>query len=300
MAAIEGVYVAAITPRRPANGEIDLGATLDLIDFLGSSKVQGIVLFGSTGEFLHFEIEERQRLIPLAVKRSRVPVIVNVSHSTLDGSVRLALAARRAGAEAVLLMPPYFFRYEQEEIKHFYRAFSQELDGSIPILLYNIPEFTNPLSVETAVELLLSGAFAGIKDSSGRFEDFRRIQSCTCGRGLSYLVGNDLIFPEARAEGASGVVSGVACAAPELMLALDRAVAASDSRKERLAQRLQEFLSWIDSFPTPVGVKEAVALRGIKTGPHATPPSPAMQKKLSEFRDWFPGWLAEVKKDAAF
>ncbi|MGH9628570.1 MAG: dihydrodipicolinate synthase family protein, partial [Bryobacteraceae bacterium] len=139
MLPIEGVYAAAITPRRLGLQDINLGATWELMDFLGSHGVKGIVLLGTTGEFVHFSVSERMRLMGLAAKRSRVPILVNVSHSTLDGSVELAQAAMASGASGVLVMPPYFFRYSQPEIKLFFQRFIQQADLRIPALLYNIP-----------------------------------------------------------------------------------------------------------------------------------------------------------------
>src|SRR5919206_129257 len=116
-AIIGGINVAAITPRRPREVEVDLGAMLELVDFLGSHQVQGITAFGTTGEFVHFTIEERSRYVALLAKRSRVPVIANVSHSTLDGAVMMAEEAAGAGISAVLLMPPYYFRYSSEAVE---------------------------------------------------------------------------------------------------------------------------------------------------------------------------------------
>ena len=86
---------------------------------------------------------KRHRLLSLATKRSRVPVIAGVSHSTLTGALQLADDAIHAGADALMLMPPYFFRYGQGEVEQFYRDFARETRDVVPILLYNIPVFTN-------------------------------------------------------------------------------------------------------------------------------------------------------------
>ena len=291
---IEGVYAAAITPRRQGSSAVDLGAMLDVIDFLCGAGVNGITLFGSTGEFPHFTLEERQKLVNLAVRRSRVPVIVNVSHSTLDGAVELAEAAAYDGARAVALLPPYYFRYNQPEIRAFYEGFAKETGGRVPRLLYNIPVFASPLAASTARELIGAGLYQGIKDSSGDPAYFRALN----GAG-TFLVGNDAIFAELRAQGASGAVSGVAAAVPELLLGLDGAVCAGDhGRRERLERRMSEFLTWIESFPAPIGIKEAAALRGLKPGPHAMPLPPEMEARLAAFRAWFRAWLPEVRKDA--
>jgi 4-hydroxy-tetrahydrodipicolinate synthase len=298
MTAVRGVNAAAVTPRREGP-EIDLAATFELLEFLSASGVSGIALLGSTGDFLHFDLAERLRLLVLGVKRSRVPVLAGVGHSSLEGALTLGREAAYAGAAALLLMPPYFFRYSQEEVKEFYLRFAAELKEAIPILLYNIPFFTTEITAETAVELLSTGLFAGIKDSSGDFDQFLRLRAARERAPFTLLVGNDVIFTRARRAGADGVVSGVACAVPELMLALEGAIAAGAAEKiERLEARLQEFIAWLDRFPAPLGVREAVALRGIKVGPPATPLGPRAERELGEFREWFNGWLPAVRKDA--
>ncbi|MCS6953584.1 MAG: dihydrodipicolinate synthase family protein [Bryobacterales bacterium] len=295
-----GVYVAAITPRRQADAALDLAAALELLDFLSEQPVRGIALFGSTGEFVHFGLEERRHLLRLALKRSRVPVAVNVSHSCLDGAVSLAREAASGGAAALLLMPPYFFQYEQEEVAEFYRQFRAKANDGPPLLLYNVPFFTNPLAPATAAELMSCGIAAGIKDSSGDFEYYRELRSLRADAPLHFLAGNDRIFVPLREGGAAGVVSGVACAVPELLVALDRAIVSGrQESKTRLEARLQEFLHAIAPFPVPIGIKEALAERGVKTGPHAVPLGKTASRRLAEFREWFHGWLPEVRREAA-
>lgn len=300
LAVIQGVHAALVTPRRQDRSQVDLGAALDLIDFLCRGGVDGIVLLGSTGEFTHFDVEDRLRLTQFAIKRSRAPVMVNVSHSSLAGALTLARQACTDGASALLLMPPHFFRYGQEEIEEFYRRFAQELESEVPLLLYNIPAFTSEIRVDTAIRLLATGLFAGIKDSSGRMDELRRIQAAKQQTPFTLLAGNDRILAQARAEGADGAVSGVACAVPELILGLERAVRSGEAgKRDRLQARLEEFIEWVERFPYPAGIKEAVALRGPKVGPPAVPAGREAQQRLSEFREWFRGWLPAVLKEAA-
>src|SRR6476661_2040990 len=164
---IQGVYAAAVTPRRLGTEDINLGAMWDLIDFLVSHGVQGIVLLGATGEFVHLSTSERMRLLGLASKRSRVPIIFNCSHSSFDGTVELTEAAEAAGAAAALIMPPFFFRYTQCQISDFYRRVMETTEAEIPLLLYNLPQFTSPVAFDTARQLLSDGVVQGINDSSG-------------------------------------------------------------------------------------------------------------------------------------
>ena len=170
-----GVYAALATPRRPESIEADTAALLEYLDTVVRTGVDGLVLFGSTGEFVHFDTEERMRVCSLAIKRSRVPVLVNVSHSTLDGAIQLAESACGLGASGVLLMPPYFYRYADEQIAAFYTQFLAAFAGQLPVYLYNLPFFTNPMSAALAVSLLETGKFAGIKDSSGQWGMFEAL-----------------------------------------------------------------------------------------------------------------------------
>jgi len=298
--AIGGVYVAAVTPHRNKSYEADVGATLELVDFLAAAGVNGIALLGSTGEFLHLAFDDRIRLVQLAVKRSRVPMLVGVAHSTLDGALELGREAASAGAAGLLLMPPYFFRYSQDEIHEFYLQFAAAMGGAAPILLYNIPAFSNEISIDTATALLATGLFAGIKDSGGQYGYFERLLAVSKEKPFTMLIGNDRIYSRARQAGAHGIVSGVACAAPELLVALEDAIANNLTVKlERLDARLHEFIEWHDKFPTPVVIKTAAGERGLKIGPLASPLSPASQKLLDQFREWFRAWLPAVRKEAA-
>jgi 4-hydroxy-tetrahydrodipicolinate synthase len=306
MNGFEGVNAAAITPRGK-QGEIDLGAAFELIDHLCAARVHGIVLFSDYGEYPAFTVDERSRLVYLAVKRSRVPVLVGVGGATSDLSVGLAREAREAGAAGILLPPPFFFHYEPDDVCEFYRRFAAQMEGGTEIFLSNTPASTSPIPIETALELLQTGLFAGVADASGSVESFACLQSAARG-SFQLLVGSDAIFTRARCSrgtGATGnsrpgVISAAACAAPELMMALDRAIGAANSGAiEKLDGALQEFLDWADRFPQPTIVKVATGLRGLKTGPASIPLSPGKERLLAQFREWFQGWLPAVKKMSA-
>jgi dihydrodipicolinate synthase/N-acetylneuraminate lyase len=297
---IGGIFVAAVTPHREKSYEAHAGATLDLVDFLADARVNGIALLGSTGEFLHLAFEDRTRLAQMVVKRSRVPVLVGVAHSTLDGAIELGRAAALAGADGLLLMPPYFFRYGQEEIHEFYMQFAAALGGAARIFLYNIPAFSNEIAVETAASLLRTGLFAGIKDSGGQYGYFERLLAVSEEKPFTLLIGNDRTYTRARPQGAHGIVSGVACAVPELLVALEQAIAKNlPAQVACLDARLQEFIAWHDQFPTPVVIKTAARERGLNIGPLASPLGPAAERRLDEFRAWFRAWLPEVQRETA-
>ena len=297
-ARVEGVIAAAIAPRRSEEYSIDLGATLELVDFLAERGVSGIALLGSTGEFVHFALDDRRHMVSFAAKRSRVPILVNVSHSTLDGAIELGREAAGAGASALMLMPPYYFQYSPEEIHSFFLAFSDALGDRVPIFLYNIPMFTNEIGIDVATKLLASGRYAGIKDSSGSLDYFTALQKQAALTPFTLLAGMERLFIEERRLGAHGIISGVASALPELMAALDRAIVAPDpARVQTLETRLNEFLAWTAIFPWPAAVKEALKQRKLKSGALAAPLSAEKARKLDEFAAWFRNWLPEMLRE---
>jgi 4-hydroxy-tetrahydrodipicolinate synthase len=220
-----------------------------------------------------------------------LPVYVNVTHSTLDGSLSIADAAANGGAAGIVLMPPYFFRYSPFEIRRWFEQFARE-KPSIPTYLYNIPVFSNPFDPHLAADLLDSGCYQGIKDSSGDWDFFTTVRDRIAGRESSFLVGNDRLIVRARAAGAHGAVSGVACALPELVGALYACIESGNTaRVEVLNGRLNEFIDRIDPLPTPMGIREALIRRKVKVGPHAMPVD-------IDFA-WFDPWLEQVLQECA-
>ena len=288
MNGFHGVHAAAITPRG-RNGEVDYGAGFELLDHLCKGGVSGILLFGPTGEYPAFGPAERVRLVHLAVKRSRVPVLAGVGSATLDASLDLGRDAQNAGAAALVLPPPHFFRYDQDDLRAYYCQFAAELGGDPPILIYR----TEALDVETAIELWQSGLFGAIVDAGGDLDSHGRFSAA----GVAVLsAADELAVPAGRC----GIVSSAACAVPELVAALHRAMRVSAEPQVReLDQALQQFVQWSARFPEPVAVRLATSLRGLKTGAQPVPLSAGKQKELDSFREWFQGWLPGVRKLAS-
>ncbi len=290
-----GVYAALATPGRPGSLEADTAALLDYLDAISSTGVDGVVLFGSTGEFIHFGPEERIRVVSLAIKRSRVPVLVNVSHSTLCGAVEIAENAVEAGAAGLLLTPPFFYAYDDAQIFEFYRQFLDQIGKQIPVYLYHLPMFVNPISPALAVRLLEAGAFAGIKDSSGDWDVFASLQAQHRKTPFQLLVGNEIIYLRGRSAGADGTISGVAAAVPELMVALDRSIQAGDmERAQALNVYLNEFVDQINRFPSTVAIKRAASARGWNLNHFAVPFDTRTAASAAAFDSWFGEWLARI------
>jgi 4-hydroxy-tetrahydrodipicolinate synthase len=298
---LAGVFASAITPRRANSQDPDVSGLLDLLDFLAGdagkgSGVTGVCLFDAAGEFLNYSFSERQRFVYLAVKRSRVPLIVGVSHSTLAGALQLADEAIASGADALILMPPWFFRYAQTEIEEFYLQFAKETGDAVPILIHNFPQVTSNIEFELMRKLIDTGRFAGIADSSGDWPFFEQLLELRLARPFALFNGHDPTAARALRAGASGIVSGSACAVPELLSGLARAISSQDEQQAAaLNARLQEFVEWAERFPFPAAIKRAVELRGQKSAPPLTPLAPDTRKALAEFSTWFEAWLPRMK-----
>lgn len=297
---LRGVFASAVTPRRAGSSDADFSGMLELLDFLAAAGLQGVCLFGATGEFFDYDFSERQRMVYLGVKRSRVPVIAGVSHSTLAGAIQLADEAIHSGADGLVLMPPFFFRYSQREIQEFYLQFADATGDAVPILLHNLPHFTSKLEIETVRALLTTGRFAGIKDSSGDWEYFEHLVALKRNHPFALFSAGDRIAESALRAGADGIISGSACAVPELLAGLARAVSVNDEAQAgMLNARLIEFIEWVERFPFPVVIKRAVELRGQKAGPPLIPLAAESLQELAEFSRWFATWLPLTRKAAA-
>lgn len=292
-----GVFVSAVTPHQRQGHQVDLGAMLDLVDFLCAGGVEGVAVLGATGEYPHFTIEDRIRTVQFVAKRSTVPVLAGVSHSTLDGAVSLALEAAGAGVAGVLAAPPHYYPYGQEEIREFYLRLAEAVSGAVPVLLHNLPVFTNAIHEKTVDELLATGVFAGLADAGGDAAVLGRMASAH--GDLAFLCASDGAIPACAEAGVEAVLSSVGCAAPELVMALHRVLRLRLPEKTaQLTARLHEFLDWADSFPAPAAIKEATAARGLKVGPAAVPLPPAGAARREAFLAWFAAWLPEVRREA--
>jgi 4-hydroxy-tetrahydrodipicolinate synthase len=297
---ISGPIAAAITPSRKDKFQINHAAALEVIDFLIERGATGIALFGATGEFQHFLVEDRMKLAHMAAKRSRVPLIVNVTHTNLADVITLAEHAASVGAAAIMAQPPYYFRYGADEIRQFYVSLMEELDGEIPVLLYHIPVFNNGLPAEVSTDLLLSGKAAGIKDSSGNAPYFGVLAEARRQKEFALVLGNDNLVRLGLESGADAIISGCACAVPELLVGLWNTHKAGETEKfNKLETLLAEFIAHIDAFPGPYGVREAVDVRGLAVGARAIPFSPQTEAKAAEFREWFAGWLPYLQETLA-
>jgi dihydrodipicolinate synthase/N-acetylneuraminate lyase len=280
---VQGVFAAALTPRT-VEGKIDTDALERTLDFLISTGIKGFALNGATGEFTVTTPAEFQTILKVTadVTRNRATFVAGIGAASERQTVDLGRLALRAGASALLLPMPCFFPYSQDDLATFARSVASQLDGDI--LLYNLPQFTSGLEPRTSVNLIAEVEnLVGIKDSSGSLETLgllthERIPACR-------VIGNDSALAPALAEDlCDGVVSGVACALPELMQAL---YAATGSQARHLTGLLQGFIAYLDTLPVPWGLKVIAELRGLAAAHYVLPLSPTRNAAILAFQQWF-------------
>ena len=291
---IRGLYAALLTHRNP-DGSVDVGAIERNAEFALSNGAVGLVPCGGTGEYFDMSIAERQELVDalVPVVRGRASLVAGVGAAKLEESAKLAQHALAAGADAVLLPPPHFFRYGQPELRHFFREAATAIGG--PTLVYNLAGFVSPISPSTAAALLKDEEhIVGIKDSSGTLAMLRQVTRERISGAR--LQGHDMRLAESLQEGfADGAISGPAGVVPEVLAPLFEDPAGGP-RFNTAAKRLDEFLRRLQRLPYPWVLKWAASQRGWG---RATMPFPLSQGHTQERRDfesWFEEWLASGER----
>lgn len=294
-----GLFAAVPTPIRP-DGRLDLDAFDRVLDFVCGAGVDGICVGGATSEYPHFESSERIAVIRRAAERLPADraLLVGIGASSTRRAVELGEAARDAGSRAMLLPMPMFFKYEQEDLEAYCAHVAATLRW--PCLLYDLPDFTNPLSPETALALMREHEFiVGIKDSSGRLENLARFGGARRDAPWTLLVGDDRLLYKGLQAGWNGGISGVAACCPELLAGLYHSFRRGEQAEAaRLQALLDEVVGRLSVFPAPWGIRIALAARGFDTGPLPLPLSARRQRQIRDFQDWLSEWVLKCGRSA--
>ncbi|WP_260703701.1 dihydrodipicolinate synthase family protein [Edaphobacter flagellatus] len=289
-----GVYAALLTSR-DAEGDLDLTNYRRQFNMPAEELLSGYAINGATGEFLICAPDELAVMVSTA--RSAAPskqLIVGIGASNVRGAVLRGKIAKDNGADTLLLPMPSFFPYRQDDLRAFVLAVADAV--SLPILLYNLPQFTTRLDVDTAIALLKAHEnIVGIKDSSGMLDIMRAITEAKLG--VARIIGNDDALCKALELGlCDGVVSGVACTLPELITRLFINGPASESfAPDRLL--LDQFIAQLSLLPTPWGLKAASHVRGFSDASYPFPLSSERQIEIAALEKWFCGWMHSVIKE---
>ncbi len=276
-----GVLPALVTPFR--NGEVDEDAFVALVERQIAGGVHGLVPVGTTGETATLSHEEHRRVVELCVQtaRGRVPVIAGAGSNSTAEAIELVRHAKAIGADAALVVTPYYNRPSQEGLYAHYKAINDAVQ--LPVLVYNVPARTSvDISNATLARLAKLPNIVGIKDATG---DVPRasLQRLDCGEDWTLLSGNDDGGLGYMAHGGHGCISVTCNVAPEQCADFYNAIMAGDwaaalAGQDRLI-RLHKAL-FADASPAPT--KFALAHLGLCTEETRLPITPCSEAARAE------------------
>ena len=255
-----GSLPALVTPFR--DGKVDFEALERLVEWHVAQGSNGLVPVGTTGESPTLSHEEHDRVVATVVRAAagRIPVIAGAgSNNTIEG-LRLVRAARDSGADAALVVTPYYNKPTQAGLIAHFTALAEV---GLPIIIYNIPgRSVIDMTPATMAELARLPAIVGVKDATGRLERVSQ-QRAACGRDFIQLSGEDATALGFNAHGGQGCISVTANVAPALCAEFQAATLAGDyARALELQDRLMPLHEAIFLEPGVAGAKCGLALLG--------------------------------------
>ena len=258
---IRGSIPALVTPLK--DGALDLDALHALIDWQISEGSHGLVPVGTTGESPTLSHAEHERVIEEVVKAAagRVPVIAGAGSNNTIEAVDFLRHAERVGADAALVVTPYYNKPTQEGLIAHFRALHDCCD--LPIIIYNIPgRSVVDMTPETMGRLAELPRIIGVKDATGKLERVS-LQRMTCGPDFIQLSGEDATAPGFNAQGGVGCISVTANVAPRLCAEFQSATLAGDyARALQIHDTLMPLHVAIFAEPGLVGAKYGLSRLG--------------------------------------
>jgi 4-hydroxy-tetrahydrodipicolinate synthase len=266
---LRGAFTALVTPFT-ANGQLDEVAFRRLVRWQILAGIDGLVPCGTTGETPTLSELERERLIAATVEiaaerasRTRVRVVAGTGSYDTAATIRATRRAAELGADAALVVAPYYNRPDGRMLEAHYRAIADE--GDLPIVVYNVPSRTGTnVDADTFLRLAEHPRVVAVKEASGNLEQIARI--CRDRpRDVAVLAGDDAWTLPVLAMGGDGVVSVASNEIPGELVALCAAATAGDwDTARRLHERwLPLFLGNFRGGPNPVPAKAALVLMGL-------------------------------------
>lgn len=259
----KGSMVAIVTPMQ-ADGKIDKKSLHDLVEWHISSKTDAIVVAGTTGESATLTAAEQADLISTVVKQvnKRIPVIAGSGSNSTQHTVELTLAAKAAGADACLIVTPYYNKPTQNGMYEHYKTVASK--ANLPIILYNVPGRTGcDLLPETVERLAKIPNIVGIKEATGKLDRGTDILK-RCGKDFILLSGDDETAMDLMLLGAHGVISVTANVAPAKMHDLcEAAISGNKALAEKINHELMLLHKNLFLESNPIPVKWAVSEMGL-------------------------------------
>lgn len=260
---IQGSIVALVTPM-DNEGEIDYKSLRKLVEFHIEQGTDALVAVGTTGESATLSEAEHCAVIKAVVDYvgGRIPVIAGTGANSTTEAIALTQRAKQAGADACLLVTPYYNKPTQEGLYLHYQAIAAAVD--IPQILYNVPGRTAcDMLPETVGRLAGINNIVGVKEATG---DLSRVKSIRdlCGDEFAIYTGDDATSCEFCLLGGNGTITVTGNVAPKLVHEMITAAMAGDrSRAEAIDEKLKDLHKYLFIQSNPIPVKWAVAEMGL-------------------------------------
>lgn len=262
---LKGALVAMITPFTQDN-RIDKDGLTSNIDFLTQGGVSGIVPSGTTGESATLTFQEHKDLIDMTVDCSTVPIIAGTGSNSTTEALDLTKYAADAGADASLLISPYYNKPNDEGIIKHFTTIADNAD--IPQILYNVPSRTGiNMKPEITSQLAKHPNIVGIKEASGDLDQISMIIEMTRDEDFVIISGDDALTLPIMALGGVGVISVAANIVPGTVSSLINAFNNDNmNESQRLHRKLAPFIRTLFLETNPIPVKKAAQLIGLAAG----------------------------------
>ena len=252
----KGSNVALITPFK--NDKLDVDSYIKLIHFHMKNGTNGLVPAGTTGESPTLSHDEHQKVIDLCIQESKgkLPVIAGTGSNSTEEAISLTSHAEKAGANAALIVTPYYNKPTQEGLYQHYKAINDQC--GLPIIIYNIPSRSViDMSVETMTRLYELKNIVGVKDATGNLDRVDQ-QLKAMGKDFIQLTGNDDNALEFNKRGGVGAISVTANIAPKLCSQFQALSILNDDKSKNEAKNFDNILQslhsamFVESNPSPV------------------------------------------------
>jgi 4-hydroxy-tetrahydrodipicolinate synthase len=285
MARFEGSMVAIVTPMK--NGALDLARFRELVQWQVAEGTEVLVPCGTTGESATLTPAERAEIVRTTVEevRGRIPVIAGAGSNSTREAVESVKVAKELGADAALVVTPYYNKPTQEGLFRHYAAIAEAT--RFPVVAYNVPSRTSvDLLPETTARLVKAGAIVGLKDATGNLDRHVQLLERIGPAGMSFLSGDDFTAAPFLLCGGHGLISVVANVVPRAMKALVTAArrgdaAAAVEQQVRLAELNRAM--FVETNPAPV--KAALGLLARCSPELRLPLAPLAEASLAKVRE---------------
>ena len=250
----QGSMVALATPMTP-NGDVDKPAVEALVNLHLDNRTDAIVAMGTTGESATFSHKEHREVVKMiiALVAGKIPVIAGTGSNSTSEALALTQAAKIDGADAVLLVSPYYNKPPQEGLYQHHKTIADQVD--IPQILYNVPGRTAvDMLPETVERLSLLENIVGIKEATGDLDRAKELLN-RCGNDFDLITGDDATAMEFILLGGAGDISVTANVAPSLMYRMCQAALEGDRQLAEQLNAKVELLNsklFVESNPIPV------------------------------------------------